>query len=46
VSTDGTRAYVAAYLESAIDVVDTNPVSAKFGEVITTIANDDYDPDR
>lgn len=45
-SPDGTRAYIAEYFSSAIDVVDVDPASARFGEVITTIANEDYDPDR
>lgn len=45
-SPDGRRAYVGAYFSSSIDVVDTDPTSAFFGEVITTIADEDFEVDR
>lgn len=45
-SPDGTRAYIAQYFSSAIDVVDVDPSSPRFGEVITTIANENYDAER
>lgn len=45
-SPDGRRVYVATYFDHAIEVIDSEPGSPTFGEVITTLANADFDPDR
>lgn len=44
-SADGRRAYVGQYFSSSIDVLDADPASPRFGEVITTVAGEDYDTD-
>lgn len=43
---DGRRIYVATYFDHAIEVIDSDPASPTFADVLTTIANDDFDPDR
>ena len=45
-SPDGTRVYVATYFDHAIEVIDSDPASPTFGEILTTIGNPDFDPDR
>ena len=45
-SPDGRRVYVATYFDHAIEVIDSEVGSPTFGEVITTLANADFDPDR
>lgn len=43
---DGRRVFVATYFDHAIEVIDTDPASPTFGDILTTLANDDFDPDR
>ena len=43
---DGRRVYVATYFDHTIEVIDADPASPTFAEVLTTIANPGSDPDR
>ena len=45
-SPDGKRGYVAVYLASAIEVMNTDPASSAFGTILTTIANAGYEPEN